>query len=273
VEGRKKHLGEMLVEYNLVTQEQLDSALTEQKTSGTRLGEILVSRGVLTRDDLEWAISNQFNLPYVRLKRDDIAPDAIALVKGELAWKHHVIPLSIVGDELNIAIDDPMNKKAIEDLEWETKMRINVSIGSKDEIFLMLEMIYGPSGAAQEGMEDRRRRAAEVGIVVKSCIDQVIKKLGAGFAPEVYIRALELEIGKKSYRIERDKKVKIYYDGVEIGSDFIDIIVVNEVGIKLADGSPDSIELARRLLKLAGLTLGFYLRVQGGISAGELKEL
>ena len=138
-------LGSVLFKSKIITETDIEQALEEQRVSGCRFGEALVKLGIVTQEDIDWALSNQLNIPYVRLKKDMIDPGAVALVPGELARRFNLIPLICAGDELSIAIADPLYGAAIEAVERATGCKVSVSVGLIREIREMLDLLYGPA--------------------------------------------------------------------------------------------------------------------------------
>ena len=111
---KKGTLGEILSASQIITQDDVAAALNEQKRAGCRFGEALVNLGIVTQEDIDWALSNQLDIPYIRLKQDMIDPAAIALVSAAMARAYNCIPLIRAGGELNIALADPLNRSAVE---------------------------------------------------------------------------------------------------------------------------------------------------------------
>ncbi|NTV50171.1 MAG: pilus assembly protein PilB [Geobacteraceae bacterium] len=144
-EQKKGSLGEILSACNIINEDDITAALEEQGRSGARIGEALITLGIVTQEDIDWALSNQLDLPYIRLKVDMIDPDAVRLVPAALARKFNLIPLIKAGNELNIAISDPLNSAAITAVERETGCQINVSVALIREIREMIDACYGSS--------------------------------------------------------------------------------------------------------------------------------
>ncbi len=94
----RKSLGEMLVEENLITTEQLENALELQRRQGGKLSEILTSQGLVKAEDLATVLSVQLNVPLIDLKRHMIQPNALRLIPEDMARKHILIPLDGVDD-------------------------------------------------------------------------------------------------------------------------------------------------------------------------------
>lgn len=153
VQTKKGSLGEILSACNIINEDDIKAALEEQKRTGVRLGEALISLGIVTQEDIDWALSNQLDLPYIRLKADMIDPEAVRLVPAATARKFNLIPLIKAGNELSIAISDPLNKAAITAVEQQTGCQVNISVALIREIRDMIEACYGDSGQEQLGFD------------------------------------------------------------------------------------------------------------------------
>uniref|UniRef100_A0A831XLY9 Pilus assembly protein PilB n=1 Tax=Geobacter metallireducens TaxID=28232 RepID=A0A831XLY9_GEOME len=141
---RPGSLGDILFRCQIISEDDIRAALDEQQASGCRFGEALVKQGVVTQEDIDWALSNQLNIPYVRLKPAMVDPGAVALVPAPLARQHNLIPLIATGDEISIVIADPLNTAAIAAVEKAAGCPVSVSVGLLREIREMQEIFYGP---------------------------------------------------------------------------------------------------------------------------------
>jgi type II secretory ATPase GspE/PulE/Tfp pilus assembly ATPase PilB-like protein len=150
---KKGTLGEILFASQIIGEGDIAAALEEQKQSGARFGEALINLGIVAQEDIDWALSNQLDLPYIRLKQGMIDLDAVRLVPASLARKFNFIPLIKAGNELNIAIADPLNSPAVEAIERETGCSVNISVALIREIREMIEACYGPVEHASLGFE------------------------------------------------------------------------------------------------------------------------
>lgn len=137
-------LGSVLVRSRIITEEDIKTALDEQTRSGCRFGEALVKLGIVVQEDIDWALSNQLDIPYVRLKPEMIDKEAVALVPESVARKFNLIPIFRVEDEIGIAMADPLNKTAVEMVGQLTGCRVTVSIPIFRELREMLDLFYGP---------------------------------------------------------------------------------------------------------------------------------
>jgi type IV pilus assembly protein PilB len=143
---KERMLGDILRQYQIISETDVNAALEKQQRSGCRFGEALVQLGIVTQEDIDWALSNQLNLPYVRLKQAMIDSEATALVPATLARKFNLIPLIRTGDELQIAMADPLNDEAVEAVAQATGCQVSLSVALLREIRQMQEVFYGAVG-------------------------------------------------------------------------------------------------------------------------------
>lgn len=140
---REGTLGAILYHSRIINESDINAALEEQQRSGNRFGEALVTLGIVTQEDIDWALSNQLDIPYIRLKHEMIDPEALNLLPARLCRTHQLIPLIRAGDELSIAIADPLNKEAVAVAAEASGCRINLSVALIREIHEMLDLCYG----------------------------------------------------------------------------------------------------------------------------------
>lgn len=122
--GKKKQIDELLVEGAFITPEQLEAAREAAKHANRDLKEVLLERRLITEETLATVLSFQLNVPAVDLKQAQVQASALALIPEEVAREHNVLPLSIDGDTLMVAMDDPDNLQLIDTLAVLTKKRI-----------------------------------------------------------------------------------------------------------------------------------------------------
>jgi type II secretory ATPase GspE/PulE/Tfp pilus assembly ATPase PilB-like protein len=188
---KKGTLGEILSASQIITAEDIAAALEEQTRSGVRFGEALIRLGIVAQEDIDWALSNQLDLPYVRLRSDSIDPDAVRLVPAQLAINHNFIPMIKAGNELNIAISDPLNRPAIESIEKVTGCTVNVSVALIREIREMIDIFYGNEGKERLGFQSD---VFDTGIV-----DNINSDLGGGkLLEQLLIHILEQRLSSLS---------------------------------------------------------------------------
>ncbi len=147
-------LGELLVRNNLITEDQLDKALEEQKTSGNRLGSSLIKLGYLSEEELSAFLSKQYGVPSINLGEFDIDPNVIKLVPPEVAQKYQIIPINRAGSTLIVAMSDPSNIFAIDDIKFMTGYNVEVVVASEVAIKAAIDQYYDQSASLAEVMED-----------------------------------------------------------------------------------------------------------------------
>ena len=148
--GTKKGLGEMLVEEKLITAEQLENALDQQQRQGGKLSEILVNQGLIKTEELATVLSVQLNMPLIDLTRHVVQPNALQLIPEDMARKHTLIPLDVVGDSLLVVMADPEDIRTIEDIKAQAKMRVEVALGIPSDIERAIDLNYRSSGEIEK---------------------------------------------------------------------------------------------------------------------------
>ncbi|NOY77769.1 MAG: type II secretion system ATPase GspE [Calditrichaeota bacterium] len=139
----ERRLGEILVDSGVITQEQLEQALVVQKRNGQRIGSILVHLGFISTQNYLEALANQLDVPYVELSDYEIDAEALKLVPGVLAQKYHVIPLFRIKNALTLAMVDPQDIEAIDEIRRISHLEIEPAIASESDIMAALEHHYG----------------------------------------------------------------------------------------------------------------------------------
>ncbi|NNU91204.1 GspE/PulE family protein [Anoxybacillus sp. CHMUD] len=145
----RKRLGDLLIEAGLITREQLEETLKE-KAPGQKLGDALLQRGYITEQQLIEVLEFQLGIPHVSLYRYPIDPKLMNLVPKEFAKRNMLIPLKQEGDRLFVAMADPMDFFAIDDLRLSTGFHIEVAIASKDDILRAINKYYDIDDSVEE---------------------------------------------------------------------------------------------------------------------------
>jgi type IV pilus assembly protein PilB len=144
-----ERIGDLLVREGLITKEQLDKALAEQKQNGTRVGYNLVKLGFIPETELTKMLARQFRMPAVDLSRFEVDPRIAKLIPGDLAIKHLVLPLKRDGRTLTVAMADPTNLGVLEDLKFITRYDIFPVIGGEFTLKTAIEKLYENAAEAQ----------------------------------------------------------------------------------------------------------------------------
>jgi len=124
----RKRLGDYLVETGLIDAETLQKALDIQKTKNRRLGEILIDMGAVDDEAIAEVLAKQLKIPLIRLQDREISEEVISLVPSEVALTHLVIPVDLLDNKLIVAMVNPLDRHAIEDLRFLSRMRVEIGI-------------------------------------------------------------------------------------------------------------------------------------------------
>ncbi len=147
-------IGELLVRENLISNQQLQKAQEESKKTGGRLGYNLTKLGYIKESDLTAFLSKQYGVPSINLEDFEIEQDVINLVPKDVAEKHQVIPVNRSGSNLIVAMADPSNIYAIDDLKFLTNYNIEVVVASEAAIKGAIERYYDEGERFEEVLAD-----------------------------------------------------------------------------------------------------------------------
>jgi type IV pilus assembly protein PilB len=147
----KDRIGEMLLRAGIIDEEKLESAFDHQRNQGGKVYGALVKLDYLDEDDLVEFLSRQLGLPTVSLDEIDVDPDAVKLISSQKAQKYMAIPYSQVNSSLHVAMADPTDLNAIDDIKFMTNLSVEVSIATETQIKKALD-IYYDSGLHVEDM-------------------------------------------------------------------------------------------------------------------------
>jgi len=151
-------LGDLFVKEGLITEQQLREGLAEAKTSGTRIGYALVHLGFVAEEELTRMLAKQYRVPAVDLSKVNVDPKILRLIPANVAQKHLVLPLRRVGRMLTVAMTNPTDFSAIDDLKFISKLEIEPVIVGEYTLRKHLENYYGAEeeviNEMLEGWED-----------------------------------------------------------------------------------------------------------------------
>lgn len=153
---QSNRLGEILVKNNLIDRDQLNRALQEQKLSGgvLRLGSILIDQKLLTEEKLTSFLSKQYGVPSVNLADYEIDPAVIKIIPPEVVQKYQLLPVNRAGATLIVAVSDPSNLFAIEDIKFMTGYNIEMVVASERDIKTSIDKYYDQSASLADVMSD-----------------------------------------------------------------------------------------------------------------------
>lgn len=145
-------IGQILVKSGYITQEKLDEAVEKNKDQKLRLGEMLVSEKLITEEQLCRALEKQHSIPYVNLTTAEIDSELANIVPENLARTHMLVPISLNGRFLTVAIADPLNYKGLNDISTYTKLKVTPVIAESEKIKQKHRELY----AAQKVYDDAK---------------------------------------------------------------------------------------------------------------------
>jgi len=138
-----KQLGELLVERGVLTPAQLEKALKVQKEKAGLIGQILVGLGYVSEEEIAQALTVQYGFPYLPLESYDITPEVIKLIPENVARQYNLIAVDKIEDLVTIAMSNPLNVQAVEDIELITKCKIQVFVSTMTDITNAIKKSYG----------------------------------------------------------------------------------------------------------------------------------
>jgi type IV pilus assembly protein PilB len=143
-------LGEILIKESLINADQLKQALAYQQQHGGRLGTCLMKMGFITDDEITEVLSRQYGVPSINLKYYEVDPAVIKLIPQDTAVRYQIVPLSRVGSTLTIAMTDPTNVFAMDDIKFMTGFNVEPVVASESSIHEAIGKFYGDVESVEE---------------------------------------------------------------------------------------------------------------------------
>ncbi len=204
----KKRLGDLLVEAGIITNDQLIEALTKQRAMGKRLGEALIELRFTNEEEIADALHRQLGIPIARIREAKIDPEVIALINESLVRKHSAVPFDLDEENPNIlrvAMADPLDIIAIDDLTIVTNMQVEPMIAMKDDIDFAIERYYGNEQASKmaeiyskeraekavNGTKEEESNSEVDEAPIVQLVNKIIEQAVNERASDVHIEALE----------------------------------------------------------------------------------
>ncbi len=138
-----KKLGELLLERKVITPDQLQQALKVQQDRGGLLGQILTELGYATEEAVAQALTAQYGFPYLPLKHYSIDMELLRLIPENVARQYCLVPLDRIGETLTVAMADPLNAKAVEDIEMISRCTVQVFVTTMSDVIDAIKRHYG----------------------------------------------------------------------------------------------------------------------------------
>ena len=228
----RSRFGETLVKQEVINPDQLKTAIEEQKRTGKRLGETLLRLGYISQYELIAFLSKQYGVPAINLDEFEVMPEVLKFIPRESAVKHSLIPINRSGGTLVVAMSDPSNIFAIDELKFATGHNIEVVVASEDSIKNAIERHYGDrkderakihiedtGGSIDEIMGEIEYFIAELGKTEEMEVDDLAK--ASEEAPVIrlvnHILVNAIRHGASDIHIEpyeKDYRVRYRIDGI-----------------------------------------------------------
>lgn len=202
----RKRLGDLLVESGLITEEQLAEALTD-KGVDEKIGDALLREGYITEQQLIEVLEFQL-ASHVNVAQYPVEQETIQLVPKELAKRHLLLPIRVDGNKLFVAMADPMDYFAMEELRMATGYQIMPGIATKDALYRMVTKYYDLQESIDEVMDDYSPEESidETGITdedspIVKLVNQIITNAVAQRASDIHLDPQEVELTVR-YRVD-----------------------------------------------------------------------
>lgn len=138
----KKQLGELLIERGVINRKQLDEALGVQKEKGGLIGQVLVDLKYATEEAIAQALTAQYGFPYLPLNSYEIDRDVVKIVPKNVAFQFCLMPIDKIGNNLTIAMSNPLNNLAVEDIELVSGLCVQIFVSTATDIRNAIEKYY-----------------------------------------------------------------------------------------------------------------------------------
>lgn len=227
---KKIRIGDALIQKGLLTEQQLQEALSKQKELGQKLGETVVTLGFVSENDMIDMLVEQLGIEYVDVRREKIDESAVKLLKEDFLRKNSIIPIGydpLLPNVLRVAMADPMDIIAIDDISIITNLQIDPVLSTKTAIDIALDKVFGDTQAMQAAEQYRKERERDKAIItggdeesgdseldnspivqlVRSILEQGVRRGSS----DIHIEALEFKV-RVRYRIDGTLVEAFSYD-------------------------------------------------------------
>lgn len=215
---KNKRLGEMLVDAHILSQDKVEEAVKLQANSGKRLGAVLLENGYITETQLIDVLKIQLGIDFIDVNKETIDPSMASIVPKSIAEQYHVVPIKLEKDKLILAMEDPLNFRALEAVKQITKYKVTPYIAYASAVERAILVLYENEGAsiAIEQMKQERGIDATFEEVAKQ--SDVTSKSSAAPTVKLVNSILERSLAEGASDIhieprENDMVVRIRVDG------------------------------------------------------------
>jgi MSHA biogenesis protein MshE len=217
IRPKKIRIGDLLIEHKIISQEQLNIALADQKKSGRKLGRVLIDNGNLTEDQLLDFLARQLNIPYIDLKRYSVKPETLRLIPESHARRFRALALEDARDALLVGMADPTDIFAYDELTRVVRRPIKMAVVREADLLKTIDIMYRRtaeiSGLAHELGQELSSYDVDLGALAgaEGLTDApVVKLLQTVFEDAVQVNASDIHIEPD----EKDLRIRFRQDGM-----------------------------------------------------------
>lgn len=217
----KKRLGDLLVESNLITQSQLMEALRIQKEMGVRLGQALIQLGFVTQQSINEVLEFQLGIPQVALHKLRLDPKVVKTISGDLARRHKIIPIEKKDNTIRLAMVDPLNLVAFDDVKMETGFEVEPVIATELEVDRIISRYFGLTDSVKQAFGDKfqEMQKQSTGITDTIDLDELANATDEAPIAKAVNAIIQQSIKEKASDIhiepaERQVRVRYRIDGI-----------------------------------------------------------
>jgi len=207
---KKEKLGQILIKNRIISEEQLEEALARQKETGESLGRVLIDMKMVSEGALTSILARQIGLKYVDLANLDVDISATSLIDAEIARRYNLIPVGFNGDRLMVAMADPTNVFALDDIRIMTGMQIEPMVATKEDIVAAINRYCHSGSDVDLSTEEIEGERVEAGEEVEADDAPIVKYVNLLISEAVNDRASDVHIEP----MENDVRIRFRIDGV-----------------------------------------------------------
>jgi type IV pilus assembly protein PilB len=210
-------LGELLLKENMVTPQQLQEALAHQKMNGGKLGKAFVSLGYVRDEEITSLLSRQYGVPSINLDHFEVDPAIIKIIPAETARKYQILPLSRSGATLTIAMADPTNVFAMDDIKFMTGYNVEPVVASETSLEDAIEKYYGSTRSLQL-KQDSGGGGGGGGVAHTPSLKDIMEGPGLTFDDMASVGLSEVDIDSLAEEEGEVETVKTEDDEIDLGA-------------------------------------------------------
>ncbi len=217
VRPKKIRIGDLLIEHKVISQEQLLTALADQKKTGRKLGRVLIDNGYLSEEQLLNFLARQLNIPYIDLKRYHLKPEVVRIIPEVQARRFRAVALEDGSEGLLVGMADPTDIFAYDELTRVVRKPLRLAIVRETDLLKTIDMVYRRtaeiSGLAQELDQEMSAYDVDLGLLASTeglTDAPVVKLLQSIFEDAVQVNASDIHIEPD----EKDLRIRFRLDGV-----------------------------------------------------------